>query len=340
MEEKKYLRIAIFICFIFLGVVISPFLSTLILSAILVTGTTPIHSWVLKKVHGKDRLAAILMASSIGIIFSVAFFVFFALLSQEAVSTYQEFENSIREGKFNLHQFINRVSTYIGIEPSEIISSITQAAQTFSATLVTQSTNLLKSIVWLLVNFFLLVFSMYFFFKEGRKFISIIESVLPMPKEFGHEIFQKFKQVSLAMLYGIFLTAILQGILGGIGLAIAGIENPIFWGTAMGFLGMIPVFGTGIIWLPAGLYLIFNNHVVAGIGLLLWGGLIVALIDNMVKPLVISKQANISPLATFLVILGGLLVFGLKGAIIAPMVLVTLVSLMHFDRLEPGVQES
>ena len=331
-NASKYIKIAIFVCFLFLVVVISPFLSTLIIAAILVTGAHPLHSWILKKVNNREWLAAAIVSFSMGILFSFAFVFFFIMLSQEAVSTYQQFEFAIQTGKLNLHQLISKASEYAGISPGEIISSITSAAQSFSSTIVSQSTDLIKSIVWMLVNFCMLVFSMYVFFKDGKKIIAFVESVLPFSKEISHELLQKFRQVSVGMLYGTFLTSLLQGIIGGIGLAIAGIGNPIFWGTAMGFFGIVPVVGTGIIWVPASIYLVFSGHLFAGVALALWCGLLVAFVDNLVKPLLISKHINISPLATFLVILGGLLVFGLKGAIIAPMVLVAFVSLKQIDQ--------
>jgi predicted PurR-regulated permease PerM len=237
-------------------------------------------------------------------------------------------------GKFNLNELTAKASKYIGIPPVDLISSITQTAQTFSATLVEQSTNLLKSVVWLIINFFFLVFAMYFFFKDGESIVDFMEQNLPMPKLYGRQIFLKFKQVSLAMLYGIFLTAIAQGFLGGIGLYFAGIGNPIFWGTVLGFFGMLPVFGTSIVWIPAVIFLLADQHYVAGIGLLIWCGTVVSFIDNFIKPMVISSQAKIYPLATFLVVIGGLMVFGLKGAIIAPMVLAALMSLVHIYQLE------
>lgn len=332
--QLTFLHIAILLSILFLGAVISPFLTTLILAAILVTGTYPIYEWILKKVKNRNRLAAVIMSLSIGVVFSAVLFVFIILLSDEAVSTYQSFEELLKSGKLNLSAVILKASKFVGIPRVDIISSITQAAQAFSANLVSQSTEFLKSIAWMILNFFLLVFTMYFFYKDGKTIVAYVEKIMPVPHPYSSEIFQKFRRVSLAMLYGIFLTAILQGVLGGIGLAVAGIRNPIFWGTLMALFGMLPVGGTAIIWLPASLFLLASGHIVAGIGLLIWGGLIVAFIDNLVKPIVISTQTKIYPLATFLVVIGGLLVFGLKGAIIAPMVLAAFLSFIHIYQLE------
>lgn len=327
--ELTFLHKAILISLIFLGITVSPFLTTLLLAAILVTGAYPLHNWLLKKLNGRARIAAVLMSLFIGIIFSMVFTVLILLISQEAVSTYQNFETWIRDEKFNIDELLAGVSKFFGILPGDLTAPIIQAGQTFSTKLFENTKYFVSQIVWLVVNFFLLVFSMYFFFKDGPGIIRYIERIIPLPHPYGEQIFSKFRHVSLAMLYGIFLAAAVQGILGGIGLAVAGIRNPVFWGTAMGFFGMLPLAGTGIVWVPAGLYLLFSGHVFAGVGLLLWGGLIVALIDNLIKPLIIAKQAQTYPFATFLVVIGGLMVFGLKGAIIAPMVLAGTVSLLH-----------
>lgn len=332
--QLSFLHITVFVSILFLGLVVSPFLTTIILAAIFVTGTYPFYEWVLKKMKGRMRAASVVLSFSIGIIFSLVFFVFIILLSQEAVSTYQGLDVWVREGRFNLNDFAAKASRFLGIPPIDVVTSITQAAEAFSSTLVEQSTYLLKRVVWFILNFFLLVFAMYFFFKDGPLIVASIEKNIPLPPSYAKLIFKKFQQVSLAMLYGIFLTAIAQGILGGIGLAFAGIRNPIFWGTVMGLFGMLPVAGTGIIWLPASIFLIASGAYVQGIGLFLWGACIVAVVDNIIKPLIISRQAQTYPLATFLVVIGGLMVFGLKGAIIAPMVLAALVSLMHIHQLE------
>lgn len=337
--HQTFLYTALALSFIFLAVVISPFLTTIILAAILVIGTYPIYDAILALVRGKRRVAAFILSTSIGIVFSGIVFVFFLLLSDEAISTYQDFETWISVSQLNLNHVFDYVKNYIDIPTIDLASSIIKAAQAFSSTLVAQSTNFLKSIVWFLGNFLLLVFTMYFFFKDGKRIVLFVEKIIPLQRKNSREILNRFKQVSLAMLYGIFLTAIAQGFLGGIGLAAAGIRNPIFWGTVMAFFGMLPIGGTAIVWLPAGIFLIANGRVFAGIALLIWGTCIVAVVDNLIKPLVIARQTNTYPLVTFLVVIGGLFLFGIKGAIIAPMVLAVFVSLSHIYEREQAEQE-
>ncbi|PIQ77072.1 hypothetical protein COV82_06425 [Candidatus Peregrinibacteria bacterium CG11_big_fil_rev_8_21_14_0_20_46_8] len=332
--QTTFLYIAISLCFIFLAIVVSPFLTTLILAAILVTSTYPIYESILRGVKNRKTIASLIMSVSIGILFSFFVFLFFVLIADEAISTYQHFEQWISNSSFNLNVIIAYLNRYLDLPNIDLTASLTQAAQALSTRLVTSSTNFLKSIAWFLANFFLLVFTMFFFYKDGKLIVLFIEKLIPLTKRNSREILYQFRKVSLGMMYGIFLTAIIQGILGGFGLAVAGIRNPIFWGTVMGFFGMLPIGGTMIVWLPASIILLANDQYVAGIGLLIWGGGIVAFVDNLIKPLVIAKQAQIYPLATFFVVIGGLLVFGIRGAVIAPMVLAAFVTLAHIQERE------
>ena len=238
------------------------------------------------------------------------------------------------EGHFNVDEIIQWLSANLRISESDITSSITQTAQNLSGFLVAQSTNVLKSVALLIFNFFLLFFSMYFFYKDGPGLVESAKMMIPLPRQYENNIFQKFHAVSLAMLYGIFLTAMVQGLLGGVGMHVAGIENAVFWGTVMGILGMLPIGGTAIVWMPASIILFVSGHYFAGIGLFLWGALIVAVVDNVIKPLLIQRGTQTYPLATFLTVIGGLIVFGLKGAILSPMILVVFLTLVHLYELE------
>ena len=166
--QLTFLYVAIFASILFLGLAISPFITTIVLAAILVTGTYPIYHWILGRVGGRRTVASIIVSLSIGVVFSVIVFVFILLLSQEAVTTYQSFETWIRSGNFNINEWLAHASKYVGIPPVDLVSSITKAAQTLSGNLVEQSTNLIKSIVWLILNFFLLVFTMFFLYKDGQ----------------------------------------------------------------------------------------------------------------------------------------------------------------------------
>ncbi|MEK7528327.1 MAG: AI-2E family transporter [Patescibacteria group bacterium] len=329
-----FLIIALSSAGVFLALVISPFATTLLLSMVLVTGVYPLYARLWRAFGHRSRLSAAVMSFIIAVLFSGPFILFIVLLSQEAVSTYHTVERVLTSDAIDISRGIKWLNVRFGLEQSDITTSLTQAVQGLSGFLVSQSTTLLKSAATLIFNFFLLWFSMFFFFKDGPVLIETAKKMIPLPRRYEDAIFGKFKEVSLAMLYGIFLTALVQGALGGLGLAVFGVKNAVFWGTVMGIFGMLPVGGTAVVWFPAALILFFNGQYGAGVGLLIWGGVIVGLVDNFIKPMLIGREAKIYPLATLLVVLGGLMVFGLKGAILGPMVLVVFLTLIHTYELE------
>lgn len=344
-QSRSYFLLAcIILSLVFLWKIIQPFITIIAVAAILTTAAWPVYSWIVKLLRGRKKIAAILMCLGMVVLIVLPFFFFITILTDEAVETYLFIQSRISDGTLfsfitweSGHLFydsVQRVNQFININNIDIFTPIAEAAQGLSSFLVSQSTVILKSITGLLFNFLMLIFSMYFFFKDGPEIVHAIGEFSPLPPEYENSIFKKFKQVSLAMLYGIFLTAIVQGIVGGIGLAIAGVQNPVFWGTVMAFFAMLPIGGTAIVWLPAAIILLLTQHTVAGIFLLLWGALLVSVLDNIIKPMVIHGHAHTYPLSTFFVVLGGLMTYGLKGAILGPIVLAISMTLLHIYKLE------
>jgi len=139
-----------------------------------------------------------------------------------------------------------------------------------------------------------------------------------------------------AIVLGVFLTSIIQGFIGGIGFAIAGISNPVFWGSAMAFFSLVPMVGTAVIWVPTAIILLILGNWGLALFIFLWGFFAVGTVDNFVRPYLIGGKAHTYPLMTFLVVLGGVLTMGLKGVIIGPIVLMVLMSFLHIYEAEYG----
>jgi predicted PurR-regulated permease PerM len=140
--------------------------------------------------------------------------------------------------------------------------------------------------------------------------------------------------MSLATLYGIFLTSIVQGIIGGIGFAIAGIPHALFWGTAIALFSLIPVVGTSVVWVPASLILIATGNLTSGIFLFCWGILIVSTVDNFLRAFLIGGRTNTNQLLMFLSVFGGIGMFGLVGVIFGPLILTLFFAFLHIYELE------
>ncbi len=180
---------------------------------------------------------------------------------------------------------------------------------------------------------FIMLFSMFFFLRDGKELVLYLESLVPMERKDKHKIFLKFKEVCQATIYGNIIVALVQGTLGGIGFAIFGISNPFLWGIVMAILALLPFGGTSIVWIPAGIIMISLGNMFAGIGILVWGGLIVGLIDNLLKPKLIGDRANLHPLLVFVSVIGGLWAFGFIGVLLGPVLASLLMVLLEMYKV-------
>ncbi len=125
------------------------------------------------------------------------------------------------------------------------------------------------------------------------------------------------------------IVAFAQGSLGGVGFLIFGLPQPAFWGTVMIPASVIPVVGSTIIWGPAAVYLLFTGHIAAGVGLIIWGGVVVSVIDNILKPILVKGSSETPSIFILFSILGGLTYFGMIGFILGPLILSFLLSLLR-----------
>ncbi len=138
------------------------------------------------------------------------------------------------------------------------------------------------------------------------------------------------RTVTQAVLYGQVLTAVIQGALGGLGLLVLGVPNALFWGAMMMITAFVPVLGTPLIWVPAGVGLIMDGAITRGALLLAYGVIVVMNIDNFLRPRLVSERAKVHPVLILIGVLGGLRVFGFIGMLVGPLILALLVALIKF----------
>lgn len=174
------------------------------------------------------------------------------------------------------------------------------------------------------VNFlfmtFVFLYTMYFLQMDGRRLVRKILYYLPLNGDDEGLMLDKFTSVTRAMIKGTFVIGILQGGLAGIAFYVAGFENAVFWGTVMAVLSIIPSVGSALVWIPASIILIMQGSIGAGIGLLAFCGLIVGSLDNVLRPILVGKDTKMHELMIFFGTLGGILMFGLPGVLIGPVV--------------------
>lgn len=331
--------------------IISPFIPSIVIGVVIATGFYPVHSLVLKKVKNKKTIATLISLFVILAVVMVPVSWFISYITGQAVDMYLFIEPKVETlltTDFHLipkimennatftkaYNYFQTITANLPIKTEDVVGFITTLIRNVSQFLMNQSTNIAKELSVLAIHFFVLILSVFFFLRDGDRLVKEIKDVLPMAQEYRTILFDKLKNMSKGILYGIFGAAMFQGFLGGIGFALAGIGDAAFWGTVMAFFAIVPYIGSTIIWIPAVIILLVTGHWVAAIFLALWGTFIVGTVDNLIKPIVIGEKARIHPLLSFITILGGIFTMGLPGLIIAPYLLSLCLTFLHIYKLE------
>lgn len=172
----------------------------------------------------------------------------------------------------------------------------------------------------IMASLFVFLFAFYYLLRDGNKLKQWIVKMSPLNKEDDEVIIEKVTLAINAVIKGSLVLSIIQGVVLAIGLIIFNVPNPVLWGTVGAIGALIPMVGTAIVVVPAVIWLYLTGQVISAFGLLLWGGLFVGLIDNLLRPYLVGKGASLHPLLILLSVLGGLAFFGPVGFVLGPLV--------------------
>jgi predicted PurR-regulated permease PerM len=180
-----------------------------------------------------------------------------------------------------------------------------------------------------LLGFAIMLFLLFFFLQDGDTMLGRVRLLIPLDDVRTDRLFQRLSAVTRAIVFGISLTALLQGVLIDVAFVITGLPSPVVFGVFAALLSMLPIGGSALVWAPATLWLFIDGHWGYGIFMLCWGSMLMA-IDNVVRPILISGRAKISTLAVFVGVMGGIPAFGAIGIIAGPVVLSLVLALIEF----------
>lgn len=219
------------------------------------------------------------------------------------------------------------------IDITEILSEAVEGLGDFAFGGFSQAIDLIIGLsIGLLVLFFLL----YYLVKDGEKFIAWMKNITPVDNEIQENLYRKTNRATWAVMKGHVFVAVAQGLIAGLGFYAVGIPNYLFWTFIMVILAFIPLIGTFIVWAPAAVYLIIMGNVASGVALAVYGLIVVSMTDNVLRPLVVDKAADIHPAAVLIGVLGGVFLFGAPGLFIGPVIIGVLKSVLTVYSQEYG----
>ncbi len=327
--------------------VLSPFLTTLVWAGAIGVITHPLCEKLLKRCNGRKTTASALMTLAVVLAVILPLVGLIFALSQEAALAYQFLEraNSGAQGVVladilrhpALAPWLERIKPLarsVGLEADTILLP---AVKQGIAYLLNYSAGIVKDFVGFLIKLGLMIITLFFIYRDGTGFLRRFWKVVAIREDLRLAIVDTVVRVLGAVMYGIILTCLVQGALGGLGFWVAGLPSPILFGALMAICALIPLVGTALVWLPGAIYLLMQGETLKGVLLIAWGVLAVSGIDNVIRPLFISGRAKLPILVIALGVLGGFLAFGFTGVVAGPVVLALFLVFFEAFREETAV---
>jgi predicted PurR-regulated permease PerM len=336
---SKYFFVGLFVVVVALTFwVAKPFLNALIVSAVVAYVFRPLYLWLNRKIKYKN-LCALIVSAFILLLFIMPLFLIVESAAPDARYAYVRAKQKIMSGEFidvqcasqNEHflcEWQSKIRDFM--QQPDIKYQISEAVSKVTGFIIEKISSIVLALPMIFLNLFMIFFSVFYLLRDGHLLIENAKAILPIHSKHREHIFARLKETARAVIFGALVVAVIQGALGGIGFLVFGISSPLLWGIVMALFALVPMVGTAVIWVPAGIGLVLagsaeNNPVLMwkGIGLLIYGAVIVAGIDNVLKPMLISDQAKIHPVLILVGVLGGLAAFGISGFIVGPLIIAT-----------------
>jgi len=320
------------------AVMIRPFLMALLLAGIFASLCQPLYGRMVRLCRGHRSGASLLTIVIIVLVVIVTLGGFFGVVTSQALKVADTVAGKLPQDIQNLDQletwftglpFFGKLQSFVQglplvdqvtLDRQSILAKTAQIVQWFSGFMIANLSAATTGTLQFLFMLGLMLYSMYFFLMDGGRLVDLILYYLPLEDAEERRLLDKFRSVTRATLKGTAVIGILQGALGGAALAVAGIPSAVFWGTVMVVMSLIPGIGTGLVWIPAAIILVAGGHVFTGVALAIFCAVVVGSIDNVLRPRLVGQDTRMPDLLILLATMGGLLMFGILGFIVGPIV--------------------
>jgi len=344
LTRSHLFAVAFFGLFIFLLYqmtnLLTPLLTPLIWASILALALYPIYRKLVRLLNGKRGIASAIMTFAALVLIIGPAVTLLIILVKQAVDIYQWTSATIQTGRLAelwtqfTSSFVDKLLAHPALVGLDIKSMVIKGIGNISSSLAGQIGSILKNSVILVVDVLIMLIALFFFFRDGEAYYNTVTDLLPFTKKHKDAIAQKFVDTFSAVINGVFLIALLQGFMTGIGFFLFQIPFAIFWGFLAAALALLPVGGAALVWLPGAAYLYLTGSTPSGVLLIVWGVLFVTLPDNFLKPLIIGRKAKIPTFVLFIALLGGLQAYGILGILFGPIIVTLLTVFVKIYREE------
>jgi predicted PurR-regulated permease PerM len=324
LKKIIVLVIVLLISIVFISM-IRTFIMAILLAGIFSAMAQPLYRRIMKWSRGRKNLAALATLLCLFLIILLPLIGLLGIVASQAIKISNEVKPWIDQWTnrpLAVDEWLRSLPLYDSLAGYQnvILQKGGEMVGKISSLLFENVSSFTFSTINTIFLFFVFLYTMFFFLKEGNQILEKIMFYLPLPDGVERRILDRFTSVTRATIKGTLVIGIIQGSLAGLAFWVVGIEGAVFWGTIMTVLSIIPAVGTALIWVPAVIYLIITGQYVQAIGLLLFCSLLVGSIDNVLRPWLVGRDTELHELMIFFGTLGGISLFGIIGFIIGPII--------------------
>src|ERR1043166_8846809 len=305
-ERRREWRLAGIIFFSLISLVVLwtaarivwPFLSAILVAAILVILTFPTYVRVRERMKRRSALAAVVMLIGITLVVILPLFLLSLLLVQQANGLIQRLQTGEAQAilaRLDSSRYLDFLRRLVpGFDPASVSPQrlILPIVRELPGWVARNGGALVGGLAVLVIGFGLVLLAMYYFYTDGEAIVAELASLSPLPERYDREFALQFKSVIDATFRGHMLTSLAQGVATTIGLVIAGVPAALFWGAVSTAMSLVPMIGSAAVWVPAVIYLFVSGATGHAIFLAIWGAGVVSLLGNVVRAWALKGEAG------------------------------------------------
>ncbi len=335
--ERERIRLVLFYGTVILVgylvfLVIQPFLGPLLWAAVLAVCFYPLQVRI--EARFAPARAALVTTLLVTVILILPSIVLLSVLIREGAVALSEIQRVFSESEpARVQRFWETLQRRLPVpSPVGLMSIFTDAVKNLATMIAAQTGGVVRNIALFLLNLLITLFALFFFLRDARGIGRTARKLLPFEDRQRERLIAQALDLIYASVTASLAVAAAQGLLGGAIFALLGISAPVFWGVVMAFCSLIPAVGSSLVWLPAAIWLLISGETARGVILLGLGAGVVGMVDNFLRPLLLSGRTAMNGLVLLISLLGGVAAFGFIGLVLGPVVLATGATLLDAYR--------
>ena len=339
-QDRTFLLLVVVVSAAFAWI-LWPFFGAVFWAAILAILFMPLCRRLLRSMHGRRTPAALATEAIILLMVILPAGLVSAALLQEGVGLYERMHSGELSPSRSMQAALEHLPPWAGafLErfgltnmaslQERLSSGLSKGLQVFVGSMFDLGQNTLDFVV----SFFVMLYLLFFLLRDGVELSRCIKEAIPLRKDVLQKLAFKFTNVVRATVKGNLVVAAVQGLLGGLMFWFLDIHAPVLWGVLMAFLSLLPA-GSSVVWLPVAIYFMVTGSVWKGLVLVGFGVLVIGLVDNLLRPILVGRDARMPDYVVLVSTLGGMAIFGLNGFVIGPVIAAMFMAAWHIVATE------